>query len=911
MSRRIVLPNTYTPTPRSRTIHVPGVRRSDFWHLHAHSKFSAKDALPEVADMVRVARKHGQPAMALTDHGNMAGSVKLYEACRKEGLAPFPGVEAYVKKDKTDKEAKRHHIGLVAFTTEGYEALVHITSNSFVRLIDGGGFHHYPHVDFADFAEWKQRGWTKGIALTTGCYFGMVQQTLIHHGMEAAEWLIATLANWFPHLYVEIQHHNIDHEGIDDDYIATALDGVARVLGLPTVITQDAHYCHSEDKSAHETLKRLVTWSEDASEAVFPGDSFHLADDVFVSSHYEQPIWERGIDGLTELLGKHTLVIPELENYSYNVPLVTAGDPLEEMSVEIMELLTDMVGTGAVRKGDRYWDRLEEEIEVVKVTDMAGYLLLNKMICDWMDQQGIFYQVRGSASGSLICWLLGITQYDPIEHGLRYERFLSKDRTKPPDIDLDVEDTRRGEVIAMMAKRFNVCQIGTWAEYGLHTDTGRGSLLVDYLSRLRKDGADPAMVNSIKTIHDIPRDDRRELEALAKHKAFKAHGTHAGGLVVTSNYRDFARLVPTMLVASSDTVVTQYDMDDVEALGLLKEDILGQKSLTTLRVTHELLGRDVADGWDWIPLNDKATFRMIRRADVAGVFQLEGWTNSKGCREMRPRKIRDLIHLVSLYRPATIETGMKDAYINRMKNWESVPVRHSILNRALKETHGVPVFQDQVIDVLRAIGFTPDDLTKFLKAVKASNENIGAAAQVIRGYQRMFGELASDAGFTQSDTKFTWEAIEGFAKYGFNKAHATAYGHRAYYMAYLKCHHPLEFHTALLQTWAGTTKERDYVLATKDAGISMLKPDINVSGATWSIDRKLGAIRKGLVSIKHVGEKAASEIEANAPFKDVDDLISRCDARAVNGGKSWSRDGTLNGVLGKLKDAGALKSLGV
>ena len=910
MSRRIVLPDTYTPRPRK--IQIPRVRRSEFWHLHAHSKFSAKDALPEVKDMVRLARKNGQPAMALTDHGNMAGAVQLYSACKKEGLAPFPGIECYLKKDKRDKKAPRFHVGLVALTTEGYEDLVDISSNSFTRLDDGGGFHHKPHVDFADFAEWSQNGWTRGLALTTGCYFGMVQQTLIHQGMEAAEWLIATLANWFPNLYVELQHHNIDHgDGVDDSLMVEHLDQIARTLGLPTVITQDAHYCHEEDKPAHETLKRLVSWSEDASEAVFPGDGFHLADDTFVKGHYEQPIWERGIDGLKDLLGKHTLTIPELERYHYNVPLVTAGDPYAEMMAEANVALSDLHQAGVFNGYDRYFDRLMEEADVVQFTGMAGYLMLTKMVCDWMLTQGIFFQTRGSASGSIICWLLGITQHDPVKDDLRYERFLSKDRTKPPDIDLDVEDSRRDEVIDMLASRFNVCQIGTWAEYGLHMDTGRGSLLVDYISRARKDGADPALLGSIKTIHDLPSRDRRELIDLAKHKAYKSYGTHAGGVVITSTREEFERLVPTMLVASSDTVVTQFDMDDVEALGLVKLDVLGQSSLTTLRRCIEMIGRDVADGWDWIPLTDKDTFQMIRRQDVAGVFQLEGWTNSKGCKEMRPKRIRDLIHLVSLYRPATIETGMKDAYINRMKRWEPVPNRHPILMSALKETYGVPVFQDQVIGILREIGFTPDDLTKFLKAVKASNENIGDAEQVIRGYQVMFGELAADAGFSSSDSKFTWEAIEGFAKYGFNKAHATAYGHRAYYMAYLKCHYPLEFHAALLQTWAGTQKERDYVLATKQAGIPMLKPDVNVSGATWSIDRRLGAIRKGLVSIKGIGEKAATEIEDKAPFTSIEDLIARCEARSVNGGKNWSKDGTLNGVLGKLKDAGALKSLGL
>lgn len=899
-----------------RRIKAPGRRlklptpSSDFWHLHAHSRFSAKDALPTVSQMVQTVSTLGQPALALTDHGNMAGSVQLYQECKKAGILPFPGEEFYLKRDTKDKDAKRYHVGIVAFTTEGYESLVRLSSWSHTRA----RFHHKPHVDFTDFAEWSDRGMTDGLALTTGCFFGMVQQTLIEQGERAASHLIQMLANWFPHTYVELQHHHIEHEpGYSDDELVEEMADIAYKLGLPVVITQDAHYCTVDDKPQHETLKRLVSWGEDSDDAVFPGDSFHLADERFVKDHYngigQIGFWERGIEGLTDLRNKHSLIIPELERYHYNVPIVTTGDPLDELKSECSASL-GYLDAGGLRSPNSYWARLSEELEVVEATDMAGYLLLNKMICDWMRDEGIFYEVRGSASGSLICYLLGISQVDPLKEGLRYERFLSKDRTKPPDIDIDVEDSRRGEVLQMLADNFNVCQIGTWAKYGLNHETGGGSLLVGYLSRMRKDGADPAFVGSIKTVHDLSVDDFNSVVALDHHSPYSGYGTHAGGLVVTSNKRAFERLVPTMLVASSDTRVTQYDMDDVEALGLLKEDILGQISLSTMRRAIELLGRDPKDGWGWIPLDDKDTYRAIRQQKVDGVFQLEGWTCKNGCREMRPKKLRDLVHLVALYRPATMETGMKDAYIQRMAGWEKVPERHDILTRAMKETYGIPVFQDQVIVVLREIGFAPEDLTSFLKAVKASNESVGNAAKVIRGYEVMFRDLATQAGFSQSDMDFTWEAIQGFSKYGFNKAHAATYGRRSYRMAYLKTHHPLEFHTALLQTWAGKPKERDYILATKEAGITMLGPDVNISGATWSIDHRRQAIRKGLLSIKGVGEKAAMEIASHAPYQDVTDIVARCDARSVNGGKNYAKDGTLNGVLGKLKDARALRSVG-
>jgi DNA polymerase III subunit alpha len=904
MARRIRLHPT-TELARPRRIRIP-TPPSEFFHVHTHSKFSANDALSTVEELVATAASMRQPALGLTDHGNMAGTVQLYQAAKRHNLVPFPGIEAYLKQTHDDKKARRFHVGLLAFTTEGYQDLVRLVSRMHSK--QRGNFHHKPHVDFADLAEWSERGLTRGIALTTGCFFGMVQQTLLDQGVEEAEWLIKTLASWFPHTYVELQHHHIDHEGISDDEIVGHLSAIAWESGLPTVITQDAHYTLAADKPVHETLKRLVSWSEDPSEAVFPGDSFHLATEEFVKEHYTPEIWDRGIAGLQDLLNRNVLVIPELERYHYNVPIVTAGDPLEELKLVTTNYLANHLN---VRNTQPYWDRLAEEIDVVIATNMAGYLMLNKLICDWMREQGIFYEARGSASGSLICWLLGITQEDVVKEGLRYERFLSKDRTKPPDIDLDVEDSRRGEVISWLSSRFNVCQIGTWAEYSLKDEDGRGSLLVAYLSKLRKQGVDPAYLGTIKNAEDLPPKHRRELYALAKHAPFKSHGTHAGGVVITSNRAEFDRLVPTMLVASSNTTVTQFEMDDVEALGLLKEDILGQTSLTTLRRCNELIGRSVHDGWDWIPLDDKETFRAIRQQKVDGVFQLEGKVTKRGCRELKPKVIRDMTHLMALYRPAPMDTGITEAYIRRRAKWEQVPDRHPILNKHLKESYGLPILQDQVISILREIGFTPEHLTSFLKAVKASNAEIGDAAGVIAGYQEMFGDLATAAGFDQADLRFTWEAIEGFSKYGFNKAHATTYGKRAYRMAYLKTHYPLEFHTALLQTWAGTVKERDYILATQEAGIPMLGPDVNISGATWSIDRKRGAIRKGLVSIKYIGEKCAEEIARHAPYQDLDELIERCEPRAVTGGKKFVSHGELNGNLEILRQAKALRSLGI
>jgi DNA polymerase-3 subunit alpha len=854
--------------------------------------------------MVSTAHRHGQPALALTDHGNMGGSVQLYRECKRVGMAPFPGIEAYLTPDmavlraKRDKGVKipRYHIGLVAFTTEGYEALVRLAS----RMHSRTNFHHKPHVTFSDFAEWSQRGWTEGIALTTGCFFGMVQQTVLEDQKKATR-LVSALSRWFPHTYVEFQHHNIDHDGVNDDDIIDALADISGQVGLPIVITQDAHYCHPEEKPLHETLKRLVSWGEDEDDAVFPGDSFHLADEKFVMSHYDHVSQELGIEGLQDLLSKHTLIIPELENYHYNVPVVTAGDPMEEMKG-----ICELEMANLIFSAPHYRERYEEELDVIEFTRMASYLMLVREVTEWCRANGVFFQARGSAAGSLICHLLGVTQLDPLEWNLRYERFLAKDRTKPPDVDLDVEDNRREEMMEWLSSRFSVVQIGTYATYGVSVEEGRGSLLVSYISRKRKNGED---VSHINTILDLPQEDQKALKALSDRGAKKSIGTHAAGLVVTSSRDQIDRLVPTMLVPSSDTTVTQYEMDDVEALGLVKLDVLGLKQLRIIRRTIEMMGRNVHDGLEWIPLDDKETFAMLRKEDTDGVFQLEGWTNRKGCREMKVKTIKDIIVVVALFRPATINSGVKDTYIRRRNGREMTPRRHPMLDKHLVETHGVPVFQEQVISILRDLGFTPEELTEFLKAVKASNKSIGDAGLVVSRYQGRFHEAAHDHGWSFEDIDFAWAAIEGFAEYGFNRAHATQYGLTAYRSAYLKCHRTLEHSTGVLEAWAGTQKEPKYIRMARDKGIRLLKPDVNISGFTWTIDVDKQAIRRGLLSIRGIGEVAAQEISSNAPYASMDDLISRCDARKVNGGKSWGEDGTLKGVLAKLQEAGALKSL--
>jgi len=884
-----------------RTRKVRIVRKtSGYWSVHTHSRYSANDALPTVAEIVQRAKELNQPAVGLTDHGNMAGTVQLYLECKKAGIKPFPGTELYLVRDRGDKKAKRYHACVVAYSNEGYKNLVKLNTRAHQQ------FYNKPILDLADLAEMAEMGGTDGLAFTTGCYFGMVVQTLITDGFDAAKALVASFAQWFPgSTYVELQRHEIHQEPMPEWRIENDLFCIAQELGLQVILTQDSHYVRGEDKSHHESLKRLVSWSPDADEAVFPGDGFHMADDRWMRDHHD-PFFYEGIDGLNHLLAKHTLTIPELDSYDYRVPFTTA-DPEHDLSVRCQQRLAEL---GLDKP--RYLERLNHEMEIIRISRMAGYLMLVAEVTDYCTEKEIFYQCRGSAAGSLICWLLGITNVDPLKWNLMMERFLSKDRTKPPDVDLDIESDRRQELLDWLATRFAILQIGNWMTYSIKGDKeeGKGSLLVRVFSSMRKQGIEEPKKE------DIDEATWKELHTLSDMKLISGAGVHAAGVLLTSTRQELDELVPMMYIASSKTFVSQYDMHDVEKLGLVKLDVLGLKTMSVLRQTILNLGLNPKDGLDFIPLSDSSTFTMLSHGDTAGVFQLEGGTAARGMRELKPTHVRDVIASMALYRPATMQSGATEAYVDR-KHGGIRPLRHPIIENNTKDTYGILLYQEQVISVLRDLGLDPDELTAFLKAVKASNGNIGDAAGVIKEMLVDIKERCEREGMDDKDVQWLEHALEAYAGYGFNAAHATVYGLTAYRCAWLAKNRPLEFHAALLAVAAGTPKEPQYVTATRHRGVRVLKADVNMSGVTYQMDPRRRGVRRGLLAIKGVGVKAAQAIVAGQPFSNLAQFATNVNPRAVTGIKHMQSIGCeitdnadeLVGTVARLNESGAFDSL--
>jgi DNA polymerase-3 subunit alpha len=867
-----------------------------------------------VTEMVETAARNNQPGIALTDHGNMSGTIELYKASKKHNLAPFPGEEFYLVHDKADKDAKRYHMGVLALNLDGYKGLVELSSRSHQR----SAFHRKPRIDFDDLDILAQRCGAD-VLITTGCFFGILIQTLLNHGEQRAIGIAQWFAQRFPHTYIETQMHNtIQPDGSSDDVsITEALWEIANKTGIPVVITNDSHYCHLDQVPLHDAMKRMVIHGLDPDDdAAFPGDAYHLCKQKWIKDHYAetrttQRVYNAALASFRDIIDLNKMAIPAIDNYRFQVPHV-AKNPQRSMENLLWKAAAEWWPDSIPSK---YMKRLKHEIEVFEKTGFADYLLFVAKVCRWARKQGILLNIRGSANGSLVCYMLDITNIDPIEWKVGFDRFMTEDRTKPPDIDIDVEDTRRQDIVDYLSDKYTICQIGTYNSMGVD-DYDRGSLFVQYISRKRRDmGPEDfkAKYGWVDTISDLPEDEQLIIRSLGGLDISKAPGSHAAGFIIEPPGLPISDYVPTMLIPSSKNTVTQYEMKEVEALGFVKLDLLGLRTLTTMRRCLEMIDRDPLDGLGWIPLKDQETFKALRKVEPNnGIFQFDGKANAWGTKKLKPRTVKDCIDAMALFRPAAMKTGQTDTFIDR--RFKRVPppdYPHPCIEKALKTTQGVVLYQEQVMDILRDLGMGYELMNKFLDAVKASGSQLTMSHGVFREFSGAVKAHCVAAGMSSREADWVWDQMKGFADYGFNEAHATAYGLMGYQAAYLKTHHPLEYMTAVLETTAGTPKEKLYVREARRLGIRILPPDVNISGDVWTIDKKRRGIRKGLSSIDGIGIKAASEIFTNAPFDTIDDLINNTDSRAVSGGKNYAANGEFNGVLLKLQDAGALGSLGL
>lgn len=891
---------------------------STFWSAHTHSRYSVKDALPAVPLVVARAAELEYPALGLTDHGHMPGTVELYQECRKRGIKPLPGMEAYVAIDRGHRAVMKngrpgrtqtHHMCLLATSAIGYRNLVGLNNHAVHN------FHFTPVLDLGDFATFADQGLLEGVAVTTGCWFGLLAKQLRATTDPTASLnVLKALAGWFDgRAFVEIQAHMIDsQDGVDFDEAAhnQVLLGLAREAGLPAILTQDSHYVSKRDRPVHDLLKELSSWSDDPDDAVFPGDGYHMVDTRWMRMHHEPHIFAAGMEGLDHLASIADVVIPELDTFKLTVPDTTGDGTGDEAIAHLVELgLEAKLRTGAIKAASlpRYRKRASAEIEVILKHGFAGYLLFTASVTDFMTEQSIFYNVRGSASGSIVCWLLGITQFDPIFWKLGFERFLPNDFTKPPDIDLDVEHLRRGEVVTWLQGQYHVVNISTWGQMGISNEDGdtKGSLLVKYKQWASKKGKDPNAPISPRLMSG--------LEQLGTHKPFYGYGVHPAGLLVTPD-EESAAIVPLQNVASSKTIVTSYDMKSVEKLGLVKLDVLGLKTLTAVRIMSEETGIGIYD----VPLNDKAVLRRIGNGQTTGCFQLGEYTARNGVKKLKPRHIHDVIASMALFRPATMKSGATEDYIRRRHGREPIPNRHPIIAERTKDTFGVLLYQEQALGVMTDLGLSVDETEATRKAIKASQ-----AADVIEAritMTKMVEKIRLQGqkhGMSLDDLAWLESALHSYADYGFNRAHATAYGVLAYVTAWFRHHHPIPFWGGMLVAYTGAKKgkldmERLFAIEAKRDGVRILPPHVNISQAGYTIDAQRKAVRRGLTSIKGVGNVCANELVRHAPFESLTDLGERVAPRRVTGSKYLSAGHhplACGGNIAALEQASALRGL--
>ncbi len=888
-----------------------------FVHLHNHSDFSLLDGASRVHEIVELAARYKMPAVALTDHGNMFGAIAFSQAAKDRGVKPILGCETYVapgsRFDKTSGgriSDTNNHLVLLAQTQEGYTNLVKLVTAGYLE-----GFYYKPRIDKELLA-----AHSKGLIGLSACLKGEVPSAALRGQEEAMLRAAGTYEDILGkgNFFLEVQDQGLDEEVT----VNSRLVELARKTGLPLVATNDCHYIRREDALAHDILLCIGTGKKvaDTNRMRYRGEEFY-----FKSSDEMAEVFHGYQEAYNNTLAIAERVCLYMVSDSLHLPqfAVPDGETTEGYFEKVvrhgfrdrMTRLEERAASGDLRHSlTEYEPRLKREIEIIKEMGFAGYFLIVWDFIRFARDKGIpVGPGRGSAAGSLVAYSLKITDIDPLEHGLIFERFLNPERISMPDIDIDFCEARRGEVIDYVTQRYgrdNVAQIitfGTMKARAVIRDVGR-VLDVPYgdVDRIAK--MIPATLDATldKALQEVPQlreaaesDDRvqrlldvaKRLEGISRHAS-----THAAGVVIAP--RPLTDFLP-LYRGSRGEITTQYAMKDIEDIGLLKMDFLGLRTLTLLdncvKLIRNQLGKDI--NLDRLPMDDPKTYQLFSQGQTFGIFQFESDGMRDILRRFKPEKLSDLTALNALYRPGPIRSGMIDDFIKRKHG--KIPVRYEVpeLKEILEDTLGVIVYQEQVMQIAsRLAGFTLGEADLLRKAMGKKK------AEVMQAQREKFLEGARENKIHEKKARKIFNLMEHFGGYGFNRSHSAAYALLAYQTAYLKANYPVFFMAALLTSEkTNTDKVVHYLRTCRDMGIDILPPDINESGLDFTVVD--GKIRFGLAAIKNVGQSAIqSLLEARAkrgPFRALLDLCEDVDLRLVN-----------KRVLESLIKSGCLDSLG-
>ncbi len=890
----------------------PVLKPSDYVHLHNHTHHSLLDGLTKIPELVGRVKDLGMEAVAMTDHGTMSGTIEFYKAAKEAGIKPIIGIETYVAartihdRDPA-KDKARYHLILLAMNETGYKNMMKLST-----IANLEGVYYKPRIDHNLLEQYNE-----GIIALSACLGGEVSEPLQHDDYEKAK----EIASWYKSVfgdryYFEIQDHNeYELQRKVNDYIFQLSDE----LGIKTVVTSDAHYVTAEDQEAHEILLCVGTGAYLSDEKRMTLTDFHLhvtdPRDVIArwgEEHPESIITAKEIADRCNVeieLGK--ILIPKFptpngeSEKEYLDHLVYRG-----LAVRYHDKTTEeaeQLGDAGIRKllTDEERERLDMEFEVLERMGYNGYFLIVQDFINWGKGQGIIFGPgRGSAAGSIIAYALNITDLDPLKYDLLFERFLNPDRISMPDIDIDIQDTRRNEVIEYCANKYgddrvaNIVTFGRMAARAAVRDVAR-VLQVPYAEsdRLAKLIPPPVQGRHIPLKVSVAEDPdlKREYEsspvakevfdyAIRLEGTIRSHGVHAAGVVIAP--APIVNYVP-LEMAQKGVVATQYPMGPVEELGLLKMDFLGLSNLTiinnALRIIRKVHGNTII--LSEIPLDDEKTYELFQRGDTTGVFQLESAGMKRYLRELKPSVFDDIIAMVALYRPGPMQ--FIDSFIKRKHGEEEITYLHSGLENSLKNTYGILVYQEQFMQISKEwCGFTGGQADTLRKAVGKKKIDL------MRKVKVDFVEGAiTHGGATKEMAETFWAQLEEFANYCFNKSHAACYGLIAYWTAYLKAHYPDAFMAALMTSDQDDTERLAIEMTEcKHMGIEVLPPDVNESFVEFAVVPNESKIRFGMAAVKGVGVGAVEEVlrarDLDGKFKNIEDFAKRVSTGKFNR-KAW------------------------
>ena len=878
-----------------------------FTHLHNHTEYSLLDGLSRISPMVQRAKDLGMDTLAITDHGGLYGAIEFYTECKEAGIKPIIGLEAYLAQEsrhrKGTADKSPYHLLLLAKDMEGYRNLLKLSSMSHLE-----GFYYKPRVD-KELLE----AHAGGLIAFSGCPTAEVPRLIIEGQTQQALDVAMWYKNTFGDFYLELQRHA---DVPDLPMLNKALIDMSRETGLPLVATNDCHYIHKEDASIQDILICIHTNTNilDDKRLRMTDDSYYLKspsemEEIFADVPEAVANTGRIADMCHLELDFSQLRLPE-----YKPPDgMNADEYLARLCREGMERRYGNPSEEARR-------RLEYELDVIRNTQFSNYILVVWDIAAFARQSGIIFGVRGSAAASVVLYCLGVTDIEPLQFRLVFERFLNLERREMPDIDMDFQDDRRDEVIAYVRRKYggdHVAQIITFGTLGPKAairDTGRALGMtysdVDRVARLipfRVGSLEEAVETSAElnevyqadeSLRDLV-DKAKKLEGVARHTS-----THAAGVVISKEplveYVPLQR--PVRSDSAEDMAMTQFPMDPIAKLGLLKMDLLGLTNLTILEQARRMVTsrRGVNLVFENIPLNDEGTFALLSSGETTGVFQLESAGMRRYVKKLKPSSLGDVAAMIALYRPGPMEHI--DTFIDAKYGRADIRYPHPILKDILEETYGVIVYQDQVLLIAQAFaGYTLGEADVVRKAMGKK------IPEVMRDEREKFVKGALANGFSQELADEVFQLVEPFAGYAFNKAHSVSYALIAYWTAYFKANFPEEYMTALLNAHAGQAeKVAGAVTECLQLGIPVLLPDVSRSEVDFAIDinsQGKPAIRFGLATVKNVGASAVKPIveerKKNGSYASVEDLCRRADMRGVN-----------RRALESLSKVGALDSMG-